>query len=124
MTWQKGQSGNPAGRKPREAERNFLALLSAAVTRQDWVEIADKAVKQAKGGNAEARKWLSSYLMGLPVQRTEITGSDGGSLRLVVEYVNDWRSWQDSTAEPAPRTADSADAGEAVQLAGSGPSVA
>ena len=121
MTWQKGQSGNPAGRKPREAERNFLALLSAAVTRQDWVEIADKAVKQAKGGNAEARKWLSSYLMGLPVQRIEQSGPNGGPQTLVIEYVNDWRQWAaNPAAEPASGPGGGEDAGAPVQLAGSG----
>ncbi len=79
-SWKPGQSGNPKGRAPREAERDFLGLLAAAVSPKDWRAIAVKAVEQAKRGNSEARKWLASYLIGLPVQRLEHSGPDGGPI--------------------------------------------
>ena len=52
----------------------------------NWKAIVGKAIAQAKKGDPVARKWLSDYLMGQPVQRSEITGADGGAIdqRIVV----------------------------------------
>lgn len=50
-------------------------------------------MRDAKRGDTSARKWLSDYLLGLPVQRQEISGPDGGPLP-VKAYVSispdDW----------------------------------
>lgn len=82
--WVKGVSGNPAGRKPRTAEEKFVKRMASRVKASDWNEIIDQAVKLAKRGDAPARKWLSDYLMGTPVQRTEITGANGDPLTVQV----------------------------------------
>jgi hypothetical protein len=71
MTFKKGQSGNPKGRKPREVERDYLARLRACVTPDDWVKIIDRTVTDAKRGDTAARKFLADYLIGAPVQPTE-----------------------------------------------------
>jgi hypothetical protein len=87
-----GQSGNPKGRAKRSNEEALLAAMRVAVTKADWVDITMKAVADAKQGNGFARKWLSDYLLGPPIQRTEITGEEGGALRIVVEYADDSNS--------------------------------
>ena len=68
----KGVSGNPNGRPKKEREQRFLEITLSTVTFDDWKDIVTKAVKQAKTGDAVARKWLSDYLMGPPVQRSEV----------------------------------------------------
>ena len=68
----KGKSGNPAGRKPRATEQDFLDLLKDAVTEDDWRLVVHRAVDQAKKGDPSARKFLADYLIGPPPQRHEI----------------------------------------------------
>lgn len=63
---------NPHGRPKKEREVKFYELTLNSVTFDDWKEIIEKAVRQAKNGDAVARKWLSDYLMGPPVQRSEV----------------------------------------------------
>ena len=57
----KGQfvRGNKAGRvRPSRAiELNYLRTLSDVITVDDWRGICDKAVQDAKSGNAKAREW-------------------------------------------------------------------
>jgi hypothetical protein len=84
--FQKGQSGNPAGRPKRKIEEDYLKALASSVTPEDWQMICQRAVRDAKKGDATARKWLSDYLIGAPVQKLEHTGEDGGAIR--IEYVN------------------------------------
>jgi hypothetical protein len=79
----KGISGNPAGRKKRQVEDDFMRLLAGAVSTKDWREICDKAIAQAKAGDAVARKWLGDYLIGAPVQRMEHSGMEGGPIQYV-----------------------------------------
>lgn len=79
----KGESGNPKGRPPKEREQRFYEITLAAVTFDDWKAIIDKAVSQAKKGDAVARKFLADYLMGQPVQRLEHTGADGGAIEVI-----------------------------------------
>ena len=70
--FKKGQTGNPAGRPSREVERRYLEVMKSATTEQDWFEITQRAIKDAKRGDAQARKWLSDYLIGLPRQGIDI----------------------------------------------------
>lgn len=76
----KGSSGNPKGRAPRKREERYYAILMQTVTFDDWKEIVEKACEQAKSGDQIARKWLSDYLVGPPVERKEITGADGNAI--------------------------------------------
>lgn len=86
----KGSSGNPRGRMPKEREEKFYEITMNACTYKDWEAITRKAVEQAKRGDAVARKWLADYLIGAPVQRTEVSGKDGNEL--TIRFVNDWRN--------------------------------
>lgn len=87
--FKKGMSGNPAGRPRKEREERFYEVATTTVTFQDWKEIIQKAVSQAKRGDTAARKFLADYLMGVPVQRTELTGAEGGKIRIDVTVDGD-----------------------------------
>lgn len=60
--------GNPGGpgRPRRATERVYLAALSDACPPDTWREIVAQAVTDAKAGDAKARSWLASYLIGSP----------------------------------------------------------
>jgi len=94
MPFQKGQVANPNGRPKKAVEDKYLKRLQKCVTLKDWEEIIAKAIAQAKRGDGPARKWLSDYLLGTPIQKTELTGSEGNALKILVEYA-------DSQANPA-----------------------
>lgn len=72
-----GISGNPNGRPAKKREERFLEVTLEACTFEDWRRVVTKAVELAKRGDATARKWLSDYLIGPPVQRQEVTGANG-----------------------------------------------
>lgn len=59
----KGNPGGP-GRPPRHVEVTYMAGLFAACTLDDWTEIVRRAVDDAKQGDAKARDWLASYMVG------------------------------------------------------------
>ena len=89
----KGNKGGP-GRPPKAREERFLEITLSKVTYKDWAEIVERAVTQAKRGDATARKFLADYLLGPPTQKHDIISDNV----LRVEYVNDWR---DQATEPA-----------------------
>jgi hypothetical protein len=80
--FKKGYKGGP-GRPKREVEEYYLAIMLDEITPDDWRAITKKAVEQAKRGDQQARKWLSDYLLGLPVQRTEHSGEDGSPIQII-----------------------------------------
>jgi hypothetical protein len=82
----KGHENVSPGRPKREREEIYYRILMTACSADDWALIIDKAVKQAKAGDATARKWLADYLIGPPVERKEITGADGNAVVLTVVY--------------------------------------
>ena len=70
--FQKGNTlgvSNRGGRPKRAVETRYLKALSDAVSPEDWLEIIERAVVQAKDGEWRARAWLSNYLIGTPVQK-------------------------------------------------------
>ena len=83
----KGNSGNPTGRAPKDREERYYEILKTTVTFDEWASIIKKAVDQAKRGDSVARKWLSDYLIGPPVQRQELTGAEGGDIKHILEVV-------------------------------------
>lgn len=82
--FKKGQSGNPKGRPKREKEVKFLDLLRSEVTEHDWQIIIRTAISFAQSGDTNARRWLSDYIMGPPVQKQEISGEDGKAIHIKV----------------------------------------
>lgn len=64
--------GNPGGpgRPPRQTEREYLTAMLAGCSLDDWREIIEAAVLEAKAGDAKARAWLARYLVGQPEAAT------------------------------------------------------
>lgn len=94
-----GTSGNPKGRPKKEREEQYLHIALSAVSFHDWREIIKKAAAQAKRGDAVARKWLGDYLMGAPIQRTELTGEGGNAVVIKVVYEGASGASADATPE-------------------------
>jgi hypothetical protein len=58
--------GNPGGpgRPRRTVEHDYLEAISDAVPIDRWRRIVDAAGVAAENGDAKAREWLSTYLLG------------------------------------------------------------
>ena len=80
----KGESGNPKGRPSKAREEKYYDILVSACTPADWKAICEKATSQAKKGDPVARKFLADYIIGPAIQRQEVTGKDGGDMKIVV----------------------------------------
>jgi hypothetical protein len=80
--FQKGNNGGP-GRPTKEREVRFYEITLSSVTFDDWRAIVERAVADAKRGDASARKWLADYLIGTPEQRLDIT-TNGETLNTTV----------------------------------------
>ena len=76
-----GNGGGP-GRPKKEREVRYAEIMQTACTFTEWRKICLKAVEQARRGDATARKWLADYLVGVPKQKMELTGADGGPIML------------------------------------------
>lgn len=85
MPFQKGQSGNPAGRPKKAREQRYYEITQSTVTFDDWREIVKRAVLDAKRGDTAARKWLADYLIGAPEQNVSIT-ADVETRNTVFDY--------------------------------------
>ena len=81
----RGNKASP-GRPPKEREIKFYELTLSAVSDTDWEDIVCTAVRLAKRGDAQARKWLSDYLIGVPSQSLELSGKNSGPIELVIKY--------------------------------------
>jgi len=77
----KGVSGNPKGRPTKEREQKYYEYAMYTVTYKEWQDIINRAVADAKRGDASARKWLSEYLAP-QAQRHEVSGPDGDVIRV------------------------------------------
>jgi hypothetical protein len=58
--------GNPGGpgRPRRAVEREYLAQLAEACPPETWRQVCQRAVDDARAGDAKARDWLAKYLLG------------------------------------------------------------
>jgi hypothetical protein len=57
--------GNKAGKgRPPSYAAIYTAVVKDACSPQDWKQIVERAVRDAKKGNAPARQWLAKYLIG------------------------------------------------------------
>jgi len=50
----------------------FEKVLLLKVTEEVWGDIFDTAISQAKKGDKDARKWLTDYFVGPPIQRASV----------------------------------------------------
>src|SRR5262245_24084965 len=61
-----GCSGGP-GRPRRRTEARYLRATIGRVSLDDWREVVDMALAQAKRGDRHARRWLSDIILGRDV---------------------------------------------------------
>ena len=79
------------GRPSRAVELDYLKALSDAVPVGAWAEICQRAVDDAKNGDAKARQWLSEHLLAgsslLELAKLEAVGvTSGDHVRGIVDY--------------------------------------
>ena len=66
-----GNAGGP-GRPPRRIERDYLRALAGVVDLDAWQEIVQRAVDDARNGDAKARAWLSRHLLPTPSANEQV----------------------------------------------------
>ena len=77
-----------AGRKAKTTvayQTTMRQVVLDAVTPDDWRAVALVALGQARDGSKDARDWLSSWVMGKVPDQLEVSGPEGGALRIVIE---------------------------------------
>ena len=80
----KGHAPNSPGRPPKAREEKYHEIMISAVSFENWEKIIRKAVDQALEGDRYARQWLSDNLIGKPIERHEISGSEGDSFTVKI----------------------------------------
>ena len=90
MAWVKGQSGNPAGRKPKtramsDELRRLLQNKAPGTKRSNLEVLVAKLVEMARDGDKDILRYVFDRLEGRPAQAVELTGDKARPLR--IEYV-------------------------------------
>jgi hypothetical protein len=93
----KGVSGNPRGRLPKPKEEQYYRVLVTRCTNRDWKAIIDKAIEQAKRGDAVARKWLADYIVGPPKQDIDVTSAGLPLKGYAIISPDDWNKDADES---------------------------
>lgn len=75
-----GNKNAARGTRWRDAIDRALDKVSRAESKEALDEIAEKLVREAMAGNAEARREIGDRLDGKAIQRAELTGPDGSAL--------------------------------------------
>jgi len=88
MPWKQGQSGNPNGRPKKgqtitdeirkELKRRLIPDGDKLISRRK--AIAKVLIEMSLKGDLSAIKQLMTYIDGLPIEKHEITGADGGPM--------------------------------------------
>ena len=99
MAWQKGQSGNPAGRACEKPWRDALTRALGGKHLVDLKAVADVVVKLALAGDMAAIKEIGDRLDGRPKQQTEVSGADGGPLTIILRDLAAERRGSDNPTE-------------------------
>ena len=99
MPFQPGHPGGP-GRPRKTAEERYTKVVYSAIKPEDLKEVVAAILKAARRGYMKAAKLVLDYTIGTPVQKTEISGKDGGPIEFGVKPV-DYRT---AVAALAPRS--------------------
>jgi hypothetical protein len=78
----KGGLAGPGRPKATRSPSDYLIRLRDKVPFATWDKICEKAIAQALEGDARAREWLGSYLIGRPVQAIAVEEPQGPRLSL------------------------------------------
>ncbi|MCX6048124.1 MAG: hypothetical protein NT075_23745 [Chloroflexi bacterium] len=71
-------AGGP-GRPRIEIEQEYLMTMDQAVSGEAWQAIVERATLDAENGDARAREWLSSYLLGMPISKNSAGSEESPS---------------------------------------------
>jgi hypothetical protein len=82
----KGNSANPGGRP--KSDLSITALIDAVVKPSDWEFIITCLKTKARRGDVKAIEMLMDRRFGKAIQQTQLTGEEGGPLKVIVEYVD------------------------------------
>lgn len=77
-----------SGRTSKAVMLGVVALIDKCWTVADREACVRKLAKLSNDGNLEATKLLMNYAFGRPKEVKELTGADGGAIRVVVEYAD------------------------------------
>lgn len=77
----KGNGGGP-GRPKKVREEEWLAILTKTVKTEDLEKVFASGLSRAMAGDVQWAKLLLAYGIGLPIQRTEVSGPEGGPLAI------------------------------------------
>jgi hypothetical protein len=94
--WKKGVSGNKGGRQKKQDAERYYEILRTQVTPERWTVIVDKAIFQAERGDANARNWITNYIIGAPETNINLKGKGGFDIHVIYEN------------KPKPKTTNSA----------------
>ncbi len=81
-----GNSGGP-GRKPREIEKQYMAVMEQVTNLDVWRKIVEQATIDAQLGDAKARTWISGYLLGQPISRIQEVEPETNAMEEEVQRV-------------------------------------
>ena len=76
-----------SGRKSKREEDKLTSLFDAAITEEDLIAAFKAVVRSAKLGNVQALKELLDRRFGKVVDKTEVTGQDGGAMQIILREV-------------------------------------
>ena len=97
MAFQKGQSGNPSGRKVEkpitDAIRMALSEEHEATGKKKLRVLAEKMVNEAIDGIIQAMKEVADRMEGKPAQSMELTGDPEAPLQVVSAKPLDPEAW-------------------------------
>lgn len=85
--WVKGQSGNPAGRKPRATEEAYLKAVVKSMPRKDWLVVLAKVKQLAMRGERWAVEFYADRIIGKPVQ--PVNADLSGNVNFHVTYADE-----------------------------------
>lgn len=105
MPFETGKSGNPNGRPRKSHEERYTKVVYSAIKTTELKEVIEAILKAAKRGDMRAAKLILDYTVGTPIQKTELTGRDGGQIEFGVQAI-DYRL---AITPLAPRSMDDSD---------------
>lgn len=105
-----GGAGDPGGpgRKPAphkmdiETSRQYHALFNKHCSMKDYGEIIEKAVRDAKQGDMQARHWLSLYINPDPGRLMEGSESAGLTINILVAKYGEGEATSKAELSPPP----------------------